>query len=158
MHMSFMVGCRSYGLEMEKMRFHGSKESLFIASGDPLLRGEWTSKVVFEFGNASYLKSFVHPDDGSNFSHIYSYNKLMNEEELEVVSGILNNSEFKVLAWSKNKFQTENSGLKDCKLIYKQSTTNTGGNTFMMYFYAKLPPHMRGLKVKSKEEVKVPAS
>ena len=111
--MSYRVGCRSYGLEMENVRHLASKEVLLLLSADPLLKGEWASKVTFECGNAIDTEAFVHPYDESSFTHIYSYNKLMSDKELIVISRILNKSDFKVLAWSKTPHQTEMSGLKD---------------------------------------------
>lgn len=115
--MSYKIGCRSYGLEMENVRHLGSKEVLFLLSADPLLKGPWVSKVFFECGNATDTEAFIHPVDDSSFTHIYSYNKLMSDNELKAISKILNKSDFKVLAWSKNQHQTEVSGLMDYEFI-----------------------------------------
>ena len=78
----------------------------------------------------------------------------MGEKELIVISRILNNSEFKVLAWSKTPHQTEVSGLKDCEFIGQLPMQNQGKNKFEMYIYVKLPPNIR--KKGSLEEEKVP--
>jgi SAM-dependent methyltransferase len=78
-------------------------------------------------------KEMKHP-----FTHIYSYNKLMGDTCKEKICEILNNSDWKVLAWYTNEKQTRESGLENFKFIASFPMTSTGNQKFSCYVYIKL--------------------
>ena len=71
------------------------------------------------------------------FTHIYSYNKLMGDTCKEKICEILNNSDWKVLAWYTNEKQTRESGLENFKFIASFPVTSTGNQKFSCYVYIK---------------------
>ena len=77
-------------------------------------------------------KDMKHP-----FTHIYSYNKLMGDTCKEKICEILNNSDWKVLAWYTNEKQTRDSGLENFKFIASFPMTSTGNQKFSCYVYIK---------------------
>ena len=77
-------------------------------------------------------KEIKHP-----FTHIYSYNKLMGDTCKEKVCEILNNSDWKVLAWYTNERQTRESGLENFKFVASFPMTSTGNQKFSCYIYIK---------------------
>ena len=77
-------------------------------------------------------KDMKHP-----FTHIYSYNKLMGDTCKEKICEILNNSDWKVLAWYTNEKQTRESGLENFKFIASFPMTSTGNQKFSCYVYIK---------------------
>ena len=77
-------------------------------------------------------KEVKHP-----FTHIYSYNKLMGDTCKEKICEILNNSDWKVLAWYTNEKQTRESGLENFKFVASFPMTSTGNQKFSCYVYIK---------------------
>ena len=77
-------------------------------------------------------KDIKHP-----FTHIYSYNKLMGDTCKEKICEILNNSDWKVLAWYTNEKQTRESGLENFKFVASFPMTSTGNQKFSCYVYIK---------------------
>ena len=77
-------------------------------------------------------KEVKHP-----FTHIYSYNKLMGDTCKEKICEILNNSDWKVLAWYTNEKQTRESGLENFKFVVSFPMTSTGNQKFSCYVYIK---------------------
>jgi len=77
-------------------------------------------------------KEIKHP-----FTHIYSYNKLMGDTCKEKICEILNNSDWKVLAWYTNERQTRESGLENFKFVASFPMTSTGNQKFCCYVYIK---------------------
>ena len=77
-------------------------------------------------------KEIKHP-----FTHIYSYNKLMGDTCKEKVCEILNNSDWKVLAWYTNERQTRESGLENFKFVASFPMISTGNQKFSCYIYIK---------------------
>ena len=77
-------------------------------------------------------KEIKHP-----FTHIYSYNKLMGDTCKEKICEILNNSNWKVLAWYTNERQTRESGLENFKFVASFPMTSTGNQKFSCYVYIK---------------------
>ena len=71
------------------------------------------------------------------FTHIYSYNKLMGETCKEKICEILNNSDWKVLAWYTNEKQTRESGLENFKYVASFPMTSTGNQKFSCYVFIK---------------------
>ena len=71
------------------------------------------------------------------FTHIYSYNKLMGDTCKEKVCEILNNSDWKVLAWYTNERQTRESGLENFQFVASFPMTSTGNQKFSCYIYIK---------------------
>ena len=56
----------------------------------------WTDKIKFHLKDATKLKSYSN-ENGKHYTHIYSYNKLMNFECRKKMSKILNKTNFKIL-------------------------------------------------------------
>ena len=77
-------------------------------------------------------KGIKHP-----FTHIYSYNKLMGDTCKEKICEILNNSDWKVLAWYTNEKQTRECGLENFKFVASFPMTTTGNQKFSCYVYIK---------------------
>ena len=71
------------------------------------------------------------------FTHIYSYNKLMGDTCKEKICEVLNNSDWKVLAWYTNERQTRESGLENFKFVASFPMTSTGNQKFSCYVYIK---------------------
>ena len=75
--------------------------------------------------------------NSEHFTHIYSYNKLMGDTCKEKVCEILNNSDWKVLAWYTNERQTRESGLENFQFVASFPMTSTGNQKFSCYVYIK---------------------
>jgi len=45
--------------------------------------------------------------DGKDFTHIYSYNKVMSKNDCKGISEILNRTNFRILAWYFNPDKTK---------------------------------------------------
>ncbi len=72
-----------------------------------------------------------------HFTHIYAYNKLMSKECRCKIASVLNNTDFKVLAWYSNPIQTKSSGLKDFDFVCKFPMQSTSTEKFCVYVYVK---------------------
>ena len=99
----------------------------------------WYEKVKFERIDATTLK-FYGNDQGEHFTHIYSYNKVMSKETIRSICEILNNTDYKVLAWYFNDNETRKCGLKNCILVHKMPMLSTGSEKFTIYIYVKTKP------------------
>ena len=76
----------------------------------------WYNKASFIAEDATKYKSYIN-DLKQDYTHIYSYNKLMSKECRKKIAKILNNTQYKILAWYNNPKQTKNSGLKNFNLV-----------------------------------------
>lgn len=72
-----------------------------------------------------------------HFTHIYAYNKLMSKECRGKIAQILNNTNYKVLAWYSNPLQTKNSGLRNFDFVCKFPMQSTSTEKFCVYVYVK---------------------
>jgi hypothetical protein len=97
----------------------------------------WWDKIKFILKDATKLKTYTN-DKGVHFTHIYSYNKLMNFECRKKMSSILNNTKFKILSWYSNPKQTLKAGLKNVKFIGKVAMNATSTEKFSVYIYMKV--------------------
>lgn len=81
-------------------------------------RPDWIDRVEFEICDAAkYLEKYV-DTEGKDFTHIYSYNKVMSHKDRLGISAILNRTNFRLLAWYFGPEKTRNSGLKHFRLVY----------------------------------------
>lgn len=104
----------------------------------------WATKVVFEAADATIPKYYSTGDSFKNngspdkhYTHIYSYNKLMNKECRSKIAKILNKTNYKVLAWYSNPKQTKKAGLKDFTFLCKFPMQSTSTEKFHVYVYIK---------------------
>jgi len=80
----------------------------------------WNQLVTFEQADAAKpVSCYMDSMTGKDISHIYSYNKVMSIEDRKSICDILNRTDFKVLAWYASERETEASGLKNVRLLYK---------------------------------------
>jgi len=61
----------------------------------------------------------------------------MTQNTIKDICHILNNTNYKVLAWYFNEEKTRSCGLKDIILIHKLPILSTGGEKFTVYIYVK---------------------
>ena len=85
-------------------------------------------------------------DEGRDISHIYSYNKVMSEEDRAGIAEILNRTNFKLLAWYFGPVDTERCGLRDFKLLGRMSMPSTGSEKFTVYIYFKTAKYSEDIK------------
>lgn len=108
----------------------------------------WSTSQKISFKSEDATKCFSYtvdsndekidrPENKMHFSHIYSYNKLMSKECRGKICQILNNTDYKVLAWYSNPIQTKNSGLKDFEFLCKFPMQSTSTEKFHVYVYIK---------------------
>jgi hypothetical protein len=113
-------------------------KSLQCCEYDPLfyknikfINQDATSNRCFTFIND-------HGEIEGHFTHIYSYNKLMSDVCRKKISKVLNNTNWKVLAWYSNELQTKKSGLKKYFFVAKFPMNSTSTEKFYCYVYIKL--------------------
>lgn len=106
----------------------------------------WAEKIEFVSEDATKVPAYYYEDRDpysknilfkKHFTHIYAYNKLMSKECRKKISKVLNNTDFKVLAWYSNPLQTKNSGLKNCHFLCKFPMQSTSTEKFSVYVYIK---------------------
>ncbi len=79
---------------------------------------DWIERVDFELCDAAkYMEKYAFAD-GKDFTHIYSYNKVMSKNDCKGISEILNRTNFRILAWYFNPDKTTQTGLKHVELIH----------------------------------------
>ncbi len=66
---------------------------------------------------AKYMEKYA-DEEGKDFTHIYSYNKVMSQKDRIGISEILNRTNFRLLAWYFGPEKTRSSGLKHFKLVH----------------------------------------
>ena len=81
-------------------------------------REDWCDRTDFEVCDAAKLMERYVYDDETDYTHIYSYNKVMSFNDRRGISKILNKTNFRILAWYFDPKKTANSGLKNVELIY----------------------------------------
>jgi heme-degrading monooxygenase HmoA len=109
-------------------------------NGDQLrvdFRPDWCDRVEFEICDAAkFLEKYV-DSDGNDFTHIYSYNKVMSLKDRRGISKILNRTNYRLLAWYFGPDHTRDSGLKHFQLIHQEPMQSTGKEKFTVYVYYK---------------------
>jgi hypothetical protein len=81
-------------------------------------RPDWFDRVEFEICDAAkYLEKYA-DSDGKDFTHIYSYNKVMSYKDRLGISEILNRTNYRLLAWYFGPDKTRSSGLKHFRLVH----------------------------------------
>jgi hypothetical protein len=77
--------------------------------------------------------------DGVHASHIYSYNWKFADMHKEQMAKVLNDTHFKILAWSLNENNTCALGVKNVVFIGKVNLVMTGSSeSHKIYIYAKV--------------------
>ncbi len=100
-------------------------------------RPNWFERVEFEICDAAkYLEKYV-DDEGKDFTHIYSYNKVMSLKDCYGISSILNRTNFRILAWYFGPEKCRQSGLKHFRLVHQEPMQSTGKEKFTVYVYVK---------------------
>eukprot|EP00347_Sterkiella_histriomuscorum_P024501 403330892 len=99
-------------------------------------REDWIDRTDFEVCDAAKL-----PDkyewDGKDYTHVYSYNKVMSASDRHGICKILNKTNFRTMAWYFGPEKTRQDGLRNFKLIYKSPMQSTGNEKFTCYVYCK---------------------
>jgi hypothetical protein len=74
---------------------------------------------------------------GEDYTHIYSYNKVMSKSDRKAISHILNRTNFRLLAWYFNPVETRQTGLRHIRLLHQEPMQSTGKEKFTVYVYCK---------------------
>ncbi|CDW80107.1 UNKNOWN [Stylonychia lemnae] len=124
-------------------------------NGDTLkayFKDDWVDKTEFEVCDAA--KPIEKYDiDGSDYTHIYSYNKVMSDSDRRGICKILNRTNFKIMAWYFGPEKTKQDGLRNFELLYKSPMQSTGNEKFTCYVYYKTKLFEAGVDdVSSSEE------
>lgn len=99
----------------------------------PVYNEKWFELTTFEIVDAAKVdRYFYKHHDGAlrntevDYTHIYSYNKVMSHEDRKSICQILNKTNFKLLAWYFGPRETEACGLKHVRCLYKMPMQSTG--------------------------------
>ena len=106
----------------------------------------WPDLVDFEMCDAAKLPERYCDPDGRDYTHIYSYNKVMSPKDIEGIATILNRTNYRILAWYFNPRVTESSGLRDFVTLGHMPMKTTGGENFTVYVYLKIFRYVPGLE------------
>lgn len=112
---------------------------------------DWFNRISFHSEDATKCDSYFHCVESTeskntsrnknaefaHFTHIYAYNKLMSRSCRESIAKILNQTNFKVLAWYSNPVLTEKAGLKNIEFVCKFPMQSTSTEKFHVYIYVK---------------------
>ena len=113
---------------------HQTLNNLKFIKHNPL----FYKNISFLSKDATKDKKYTYLDTSIDFTHIYSYNKLMSDKCRKKISSILNKTNWKILAWYSNENQTKKSGLKHYFLIAKFPMSSTSTEKFYCYVYIKI--------------------
>lgn len=100
-------------------------------------RSDWIERTDFEICDAAKKLDKYAFTDGTDFTHIYSYNKVMSKKDCLGISEILNRTNFRILAWYFGPDKTRQTGLKHFELIHQEPMQSTGKEKFTVYVYIK---------------------
>ena len=81
-------------------------------------REDWCERTNFEVCDAAKGPEKYADDKGNDYTHVYSYNKVMSLNDRKGISKILNRTNYRLLAWYFGPDKTRISGLKNFALIY----------------------------------------
>ena len=119
-------------------------------------RPDWYDRVEFEYCDAAKSLEKYADSEGNDFTHIYSYNKVMSWKDRVGISKILNRTNFRILAWYFGYEKTKASGLKHFRLIHQEPMQSTGKEKFTVYVYIKTkrydPEHKEEWESEMEEE------
>ena len=100
-------------------------------------RPDWIERVDFEVCDAAkYLEKYA-DQEGNEYTHIYSYNKVMSQKDSRGICEILNRTNFRILAWYFGPDKTRLSGLRHFELVHQEPMQSTGKEKFTVYVYIK---------------------
>ena len=97
----------------------------------------WWENIKFCLKDATKLTCYAN-EKGVHYTHIYSYNKLMNFGCRKKMSKILNNTKFKILSWYSNPKQTYKAGIKNVIFLCRIPMNATSTEKFSVYVYMKI--------------------
>jgi hypothetical protein len=95
----------------------------------------WTELVTFRLCDAAKPEERYVDDNNNDFTHIYSYNKVMSEKDLIGISNILNRTNWRILGWYFSPDATAKCGLKNYKLLTRMSMHTTGNERYSCFIY-----------------------
>lgn len=106
----------------------------------------WVDLVNFELCDAAKPNQSYIDDEMKDITHIYSYNKVMSKEDTAGIAKILNQTNYKVLAWYFGPVDTKKSGLRDVIYMGRMSMTTTGKERFSAYVYFRVAKYIKGIE------------
>ena len=107
---------------------------------------EWTDLVSFERCDAANPCQKYVDETGKDFTHIYSYNKVMSREDRSGIANVLNKTNWRILAWYFDSKENWKCGLRDFKMLGKMSMQSTGDECFTVYVYFKTNRYTPGIE------------
>ena len=117
----------------------------------PALTDKWFDLCHFEKVDAArcdryFFEHELGPLAGQqrDYSHIYSYNKVMSHEDRKSICLILNKTNFRMLAWYFGPKETEACGLKHVRFLHKMPMQSTGNEKFSVYIFYRTKKLMPG--------------
>lgn len=99
-------------------------------------RHDWLQRLKFKIIDAANISKYA-DKHGRDYTHIYSYNKVMSQKDRISISTILNKTNFRTLTWYFGVKETEQTGLKHFELLYQEPMQSTGKEKFTVYVYYK---------------------
>lgn len=106
----------------------------------------WVDLVNFRVCDAAKPEENYVDDDGRDITHIYSYNKVMSLQDLAGIATILNKTNYRVLAWYFNPYDSERCGLRDFVCLGRMPMQSTGGERFTVYVYFRTIKYVKGIE------------
>jgi HD superfamily phosphohydrolase YqeK len=97
----------------------------------------WTDLVDFQLCDAAKTDYTYVDSHGRDITHIYSYNKVMSQSDMEGISAILNRSNWLVLAWYFGPEATAKFGLENFEVLERMPMHSTGKENFTVFVYFK---------------------
>ena len=107
---------------------------------------QWANLVEFRQCDAAKPEERYNYNNGNDITHIYSYNKVMSEQDRAGICKILNRTNYKILAWYFGPQDTERSGLRDFKCLGRMPMSSTGGQRFTVYVYFRTFKYVKGIE------------
>ena len=140
----YILGCETYGVKANEARLKSSKEFIRLLVNDKLAVGvDLQSKVHLHYGNACSTKAAFTTNNNKHISHIFAYNyaQVNCKKYMPGVVARLNNTNFKLLAWSANPYYTLKKFKLKADYLGNIRAATSGGENHTVFFYAKKPKH-----------------
>ena len=97
----------------------------------------WIDLVTFTVIDAAQGIKRYQDKNGKDVTHIYSYNKVMSQQDREGICKILNRTNYRVLAWYFGPDDTSKAGLENFRFLVRIPMQSTGGEKFSVFIYIK---------------------
>lgn len=98
---------------------------------------KWVDLCEFSVVDAAAKNQRYQDNAGKDITHIYSYNLVMSQSDIQSICQILNRTAYRVLAWYKNQDETAKAGLTNYTFLTSIPMPTTGGQSFSVYIYLK---------------------